>query len=166
MAKPGKAVSLLKILTSEETSKLLNEWNDTSVEFPKGKTLHALFAEQVKRTPDAIAVVDDNDQITYSELNRRANKLANYLSKAGIAPDVCAGVLLERNINLIVALLGILKAGGAYVPLDPHYPQDRINICSKIRPAQVLITQRSLSSKISDYNNEILYVDEFSSITR
>ena len=165
LAKPDKAVSLLKILTSEETFKLLNEWNDTSIEFPKGKTLHALFAEQVKRTPDAIAVVDDNEQITYAELNRRANKLGNYLRKAGIAPDVCAGVLLERNINLIVALLGILKAGGAYVPLDPHYPQDRIKYMLEDSSAQVLITQSSLTSKISDYKGEILCVDELDSIT-
>src|SRR5215212_191512 len=93
---------------------------------PEDVCIHELFASQVARTPDAVAVVFDEAQVSYHELNRRANQLAHYLRRLGVGPEVQVGILLERSLEMIVALLGILKAGGAYVPLDPRYPTERL----------------------------------------
>ncbi|WP_428265214.1 amino acid adenylation domain-containing protein [Haliangium sp.] len=100
--------------------------NDTRVAYPDRKTVHALFAEQVARTPDAVALVRGEVQVTYRELNARANRLAHYLIERGVGEDTIVGVWLERSIDLVIAMLAILKAGGAYLPLDPGYPAARL----------------------------------------
>ena len=105
---------------------LLVEWNDTETDYPKDKCIHELFEAQVERTPDAIAVVFEDQRLTYRELNQRANQLAHYLRKLGVGPEVLVGICVERSMEMIVGILGILKAGGAYVPLDPSYPDERL----------------------------------------
>lgn len=111
----------LSLLAAGEKKQLLKVWNDTKINYPQNQCIHQLFEEQVKRTPDKIAVSFENKQLTYQELNRRANKVARYLQKAKVLPEIMVGICLERSLDLIVGLLGILKAGGAYVPLDPAY---------------------------------------------
>ena len=90
------------------------------------KCIHELFEEQVERTPEAVAVICEEQQLTYRQLNARANQLAHYLRKRGVGPEVLVGICVERSLEMVIGLLGILKAGGAYVPLDPSYPEKRL----------------------------------------
>ena len=96
------------------------------VAYPEDKTIHQLFEEQVEKTPDNVAAVYEDEQLTYWELNERANQLAHYLRARGVGPDTLVAIAVERSLEMIIGLLGILKAGGAYVPLDPTYPEDRL----------------------------------------
>jgi non-ribosomal peptide synthetase component F len=105
-------------LAQTEGRRLLIEWNDTEKDYPKDKCLHELFEEQVERTPNAIALVFEDQQLTYRELNNRANQLGHYLRKRGVGPEVLVGICVQRSAEMVVGLLGILKAGGAYVPLE------------------------------------------------
>ena len=95
------------------------EWNETAVEYAARAGLHELFEEQVARTPEAVAVVYEEEEVTYAELNERANRLAHYLQSLGVGPETLVGICVERSVEMMVGLLGILKAGGPYVPLDP-----------------------------------------------
>ena len=106
-------------MSEAERQQLLVEWNATQTEYPRQSTLAELFAEQAARTPEAVAVVYEGQEIRYGELDRRANQLAHYLRTLGVGPDVIVGVCLERSVEMVIGLLGILKAGGAYLPLDP-----------------------------------------------
>jgi non-ribosomal peptide synthetase component F len=132
------------ILTEPERDQLLIEWNDTAADYAKDKGIHHLFEEQVERTPDAIAVEFADQQITYRELNHRANRLAHYLTTLGIGPEKLVGICMERSIEMVVGLLGILKAGGAYVPLDPTYPDERLRFMLEDARVTVLLTQQGL----------------------
>ncbi len=123
---PEQRISALPLLTEAERHQLLVEWNNTQTPYPRDKCIHQLFEAQVQRTPDAVAVVFEDQQLTYRELNRRANQLAHYLLALGVGPEVLVGLCVERSIEMVVGLLGILKAGGAYVPLDPAYPKERL----------------------------------------
>src|SRR5207302_1049710 len=109
-------------LPERERQQVLYEWNDTQAEYPGDKCIHELFEEQVEKTPDAVAVVFEDAELSYGELNRRANRLGHYLRGQGVGPDALVAICVERSMEMIVALLGVLKAGGAYVPLDPAYP--------------------------------------------
>jgi amino acid adenylation domain-containing protein len=145
VANPNRRVSELPLLTQEERHTLLVEWNDTHKDYPQDGCIHQLFEEQVERTPDAIAVVFGQEQITYQELNSRANQLARHLRGLGVGSEVLAGLCVERSIEMVVGLFGILKAGGAYVPLDPSYPKDRLAYILEDSRAPVLVTQKGLS---------------------
>ena len=125
VADPDQSIATLPILTEAERHQILVEWNDTAADYPKDKCIHQLFEEQVERTPDAIALEFEDKQITYRELNRKANQLAHHLISLGIGPEKLVGICVERSIEMVVGLLRILKAGGAYVPLDPTYPKER-----------------------------------------
>jgi amino acid adenylation domain-containing protein len=131
-------------MTAAERRQLLVDWNDTRVDYPRDKCVHQLFEEQVERTPDARAVVFEDQSLSYGELNRRANQLAHYLRKLGVGPDVLVGVCMERSLEMVIGLLGILKAGGAYVPLDPEYPKERLRYMIDDAHAPVLLTQQHL----------------------
>ena len=140
-------ISDLPILTEAEKHQLLVEWNDTKTDYPKDETVHRLFEARAMQSADGIAVICDEQQLTYAELNRRANQLAHYLLKdAGVRPGDLVGVCLERGFELIVALLGILKAGGAYVPLDPGYPKERLAFMLQDSGANVVTDEDSLGS--------------------
>ena len=118
--------------TEAERHRVLVEWNDTAAAYPHDACLHQLFEAQVERTPDAVAVVYEDQRLTYRELDRRANQLAHYLRARGVGPEVLVGLCVERSLEMMIGLLGILKAGGAYVPLDPSYPRNGSPSCSPI----------------------------------
>jgi amino acid adenylation domain-containing protein/non-ribosomal peptide synthase protein (TIGR01720 family) len=159
VANPSERISQLPILTASEQQQLLVEWNDTSVDYPQDKCIHQLFEEQVQRTPDAVAVVFENQQLTYEELNTRANQLAHYLRSLGVGADVLVGICVERSLEMVVGLLGILKAGGAYVPLDPEYPQDRLNFMLADAQVSVLLTQQHLLEKLPEHQARVVHLD-------
>ncbi|BDA74266.1 amino acid adenylation domain-containing protein [Calothrix sp. PCC 7716] len=137
----------LPLLTEEEQHQLLVTWNQHEVDF-NHKYIHQLFEEQVERTPDAVAVVFENEEITYQELNKKANQVANYLRKLGIGTNKLVGLCLEPSLARIIALLGIFKAGGVYLPLDPVYPQERLKFIIEDSEVSILLTQKSLADKV------------------
>jgi non-ribosomal peptide synthetase component F len=128
VANPSIRISALPLLTKSERRQVLVEWNDTSNDYPRNKCLHELFEEQVERSPESIALVYQDNQLSYLELNRRANRLAHYIQRLGVGPEKRVGIFVERSIEMMVELLGALKAGGAYVPLDPNYPRERLSL--------------------------------------
>ena len=140
---PQQCVCELPILTQAEQHQLLVDFNQNSS--PIKSCFHQLFEQQVEQTPDAIALVFEDEQLTYRELNHRSNQLAHHLQKLGIEPDVLVGICLERSVEMMVGLLGILKAGGAYVPLDPTYPQERLNFMLEDSQVSILLTHSVLA---------------------
>ena len=118
IANPDQCISTLPLLTQPERHQLLVSWNDTKKDFPNDKCIHQLFEQQVERNPQAVAVVYEQQQLTYQQLNRKANQLAHYLQGLGVGPEVLVGICLERTLDTVIGLLGILIAGGAFQPLD------------------------------------------------
>jgi amino acid adenylation domain-containing protein len=159
VANPNQRIATLPILTEAERHQLLVEWNSTEKDYPHNKCIPQLFEEQVERTPDAVAVVFEEQELTYGELNARANQLSRYLRKHGVAPDVLVGILMERSIDMVVALLGILKAGGAYVPLDPGFPKDRLAFMLEDSQVAVLLTQQQLAENLPHHDAHIVNLD-------
>ncbi|WYL93618.1 MAG: non-ribosomal peptide synthase/polyketide synthase [Gloeotrichia echinulata IR180] len=160
VANPFERISQLPLLTAVEQQQLLIEWNDTQVDYPQDKCIHQLFEEQCLRTPDAVAVVFEEQQLTYDELNCRANQLAEYLRSLGVSADVLVGLCVERSLEMIVGLLAILKAGGAYVPLDPEYPQERLSFILEDAQVKVLLTQQSLLDKLQSHQAQVVCLDQ------
>ncbi len=144
VADPEQHLSDLPLLTAAEREQLLLEWNDTKTDYPRDLCIHQLFEAQAQRTPDAVAVVFEHEELTYGELNRRSNQLAHHLRVLGVRPEVLVAVCLERSLEMVIGLLGILKAGGAYVPLDPAYPKERLAFMLEDTQAPVLLTQERL----------------------
>ncbi|MGZ6505393.1 MAG: non-ribosomal peptide synthetase, partial [Tumebacillaceae bacterium] len=152
-------VSVLPILTEAERHQLVGEWNDTMVEYPQDVCLHQLFEQQVARTPDAVAVVFEEQELTYRELNEQANRLAHYLQKQQVGPEVLVGVCMERSLEMVISLYGILKAGGAYVPIDPTYPSDRLSYLLEDSQIQVLLTQEKWVDTLPDVSVPLICFD-------
>jgi amino acid adenylation domain-containing protein len=144
LAEPDKPISALALLTETERHQVLVKWNETQADYPRASCIHELFEAQVERTPEAIAVHFEGEQLTYRELNSRANQLAHYLRQLGVGPEKSVGTCVERSLEMVVGLLGILKAGGAYVPLDPAYPRERLAFMLEDAEVSVLLTQQSL----------------------
>ena len=157
---PDQRISDLPILTQAERQQLLVEWNDTTTEYPRDKCIHQLFEEQVERTPDATAVVFEDQQLTYRELNKRANQLAHYLRKQGVGPEVLVGICIERSLEMIIGLLGILKAGAAYLPLDPSYPKERLAFMLEDSRASMLISQHRMNRQLPSGKWRTVALDE------
>jgi amino acid adenylation domain-containing protein len=145
---PEKHISELAFLTQAEREQVLVAWNDTGMDYPQNRCIHELFEKQVERSPDAVALVYEGQELTYHGLNSRANQLARYLRRIGVGPEVLAGVCMERSVDMVVALLGVLKAGGAYVPLDPAYPKERLNFLLNDAEVSVLLTQKPVLSQL------------------
>ncbi len=139
---PATPLLGVEVLPDDERRRLLYDWNATAADYPRDKCVHDLFEEQAARTPDAVAASFEERQLTYEELDRRANQLAHRLIGLGVGPETLVGVCLERSLDLIVALLGVLKAGGAYLPLDPSYPEARLAFMLSDARAPVLLTQK------------------------
>jgi len=139
-----QAVDQLPILSKSERQQLLQNWNDTQVDFPRDQCLHELFEEQARRSPHAVAAAYEGQALTYGELNRRANQLAGYLRGLGVQPDSRVAICAERSLEMMVAVLGVLKAGGAYVPMDPGYPADRLRFMLEDSMPVAVLTLRSL----------------------
>lgn len=159
VADPDQHLSDLVILAEAERHRLLVEWNDTKSEYPQEWCIHELFESQVQQTPHAVAVILENQHLTYEALNRRANQLAHYLHGLGVEPEVLVGICAERSVEMVVGLLGILKAGGAYVPLDPSYPRERQAFMLKDTGVSVLLTQERLVERLPDCVVQVLCLD-------
>ena len=136
---PTRSASDLEVLPEDERQRVLVQWNDTQTPYPEHRCVHELFEEQVVRDPDAIAVVYEDRQLSYGELNRRANQLAHYLRSLGVRPDQRVALCMERSPEMVVGLLGILKAGAGYVPLDPAYPVERLSYMLRDSTAVVVL---------------------------
>lgn len=145
---PAARISELPLLGLKERHQLLVEWNTTAADYPEQSCIHELFEEQVRRTPEALAVISETERLTYLELNGRANQVAHYLRRIGIGAESIVAVLMERSVEMVVGLLGVLKAGGGYLPLDPQYPQDRLSFMIEDARPQVVLTQERLAESI------------------
>ena len=159
-ANPHRSLLELPLLTAREQEQLLVTWNDTAREYPRDKCVHELFEEQVERRGEAVALALDGEQVTYSELNSRANQLAHYLRREGLKPETRAGILLERSKEMGVALLGVLKAGAAYVAFDPSYPPERLRQMLDDAGVSVLLSTRRLSADLPEHSARVVFIDE------
>ncbi len=157
-----KLVDEIPILTEEESNRMLIEWNRTKTDYPVNLCVHQVFEEQVKKTPDAIAVEFNRQQMTYSQLNRRANRLARYLVQNGAGEDTIVAVFLERGMDLPMALIAVAKTGGTYLPLDPIFPKARLEaILEDARPV-LFVTQSSLLDKMPQTSAATVFIDDIS----
>jgi len=144
----------LPILSDKEYNKIVYDWNKTDKDYPKNKTIHQLFEEQVLKTPDNIAVVFQDRQLSYKDLNAKANQLARYLkSHSEIKPDTLVASCLDRSLEMIIGILGIIKAGAAYVPIDPEYPTERIKYILNDTKTDIILTQSHLVEKLQKTTN-------------
>lgn len=157
--RPEISIGSLNLLGEDERRQILLEWNATRAAYPDDVCVHTLFEQQVERTPDAIALVYGDEQLSYRNLNERANQLAHQLRESGVEPESLVCICLERSPELIVAMLGTLKAGGAYVPLDPAYPVDRLVLMLEDTRGSVLVTQKGLAGEFPQHLTKILRVD-------
>ncbi|MEO1375821.1 MAG: amino acid adenylation domain-containing protein, partial [Cyanobacteria bacterium J06635_10] len=156
---PSQEIGLLPML-SEVEHNLLREWNNNQVEYPSCLCIHHLFEEQVNKTPNAVAVSFKDRQLTYQELNQRANQLARYLQGLGVKPDVLVGICVERSLEMVIGNLGILKAGGAYVALDPQLPQERLDFMLSDSQVSVLLTQEKLVEILPEQDVQLVCLDK------
>jgi non-ribosomal peptide synthetase component F len=150
VGQPECQVGQLPVLTAEERRRVVQEWNDTGHEFPDNCCIHAFFEQQVARTPEAVAMVFADRQLSYAELNERANRLAHYLIGQGIKPDTPVALCLERSPEMMVAILATVKAGGAYMPLDPAFPEARLAAILADSEPPVILTQKHLTGSLPD----------------
>jgi len=141
---PDAPISDLNILSDAEHAKVTRDWNQTFKEFESAKTIHQLFESQCENNANKVAVICDDEELTYQQLNEKANQLAHYLISQGVKDNALVGVCLERSLDMLVATLGILKSGACYIPLDPEYPQDRIQYMLENSQATLVVTQSSV----------------------
>ncbi|MEG4505908.1 amino acid adenylation domain-containing protein [Microcoleus sp. F6_B4] len=161
VANPQQKISKLSMLTAAELAQL-QEWNQTQANYPQDKCVHQLFEAQVDRSPDAIAAVFSQNlqqQLTYLELNSKANQLARYLQQLGVGPDVLVAICMERSLEIAIAVLGVLKAGAAYVPLDPAYPKERLTFMLADTQTPVILTQSHLVSGLPAHQARAVCLD-------
>jgi amino acid adenylation domain-containing protein len=140
-AERNSRVMALRLLSENEWQEVIVDWNQTAAAYPRDRNMHDLFEQQVELTPDTLAVVYEGKHLTYNELNRRANQLAHYLREMGVGAEVKVGLYMERDLEMIVGLLGVMKAGGAYLPLDPSYPPERLSYMIEDAEVRVVVTQ-------------------------
>ncbi|NIM10570.1 MAG: AMP-binding protein, partial [Candidatus Aminicenantes bacterium] len=150
---PGIKIGTIEIISEEDKHRIMEEFNNTSTEFPMNKTIHKLFEEQAKKTSDSIAVVGAHElheiSITFRELNKKSNQLAHLLRERGVLADDIVGIMVERSVEMIIGILAILKAGGAYLAIEPEYPQERIDYMLKDSGAKILLSELSRVSGLS-----------------
>ncbi|MCX7923160.1 MAG: amino acid adenylation domain-containing protein [Clostridia bacterium] len=163
IANPAAAIKDIEILQEEDKRKLLVEFNDTAADYPRDMTIHGIFEQQVRKTPDNIAVVFEDTYLTYMELNDKANSLALILREKGVKADSIVAIMVERSVEMILGIIAILKAGGAYLPVDPTYPTDRIKYMIEDSGTGILLTQTELKGRVEfneimiDLKDESLY---------
>lgn len=149
----------IEIVTPDEKKKILYDFNNTSADYPRDKTITQLFEEQVEKTPDNIAVVFENQKLTYRELNERANSLANYLRSQKIGRNDIVGIMVNRSSEMIISILAVLKSGACYIPIDPEYPQDRIEYMLNNSNTKLLLTFKRLENKVTFDNKLFVELD-------
>jgi tyrocidine synthetase III len=160
---PAKKLSDIQMLSKQEKEQIIiNQFDQAKANYPKEKTIHQIIEEQVKKTPENIAVLFEKSQLTYKELNEKANSLARTLRNKGISPDDFVAIMMDRSIEMIIGIVAILKSGGAYLPIDPSYPEDRINYTLKDSGAKLLLTQGHLSNRI-EFNGDIIDINDSNS---
>lgn len=150
----------IDFLPEDERELLLTTWQDTAAPFASEHCIHQLFERQVARTPNKTAVVFQDKSLTYSELNERANLVAETLVAYGVGPDSLVAICIDRSLEMVIGLIGVLKAGGAYVPVDPVYPQERISMMLQDSKARVLLTQRHLADRMIDHSAVVLCIED------
>ena len=153
---PDTTVEQLDILTESEKQKVVYDFNDTAVNYPRDKCVHELFSEQAAKTPDKVALIFEDKQFTYKQLDEMSNSLAHYLREKGVKPNDVVPIIAKRSWHIIVAMLGILKAGGAYMPVDPAYPKDRIDYMFEIAQSNIAVVyryERNVSIETVDLGN-------------
>lgn len=156
---PSRGLRDLPLLSEPERHQLQVEWNGARVVNNDARCIHELFESQAERAPDSIALVDEQQQLSYSEVNRRANQLGHFLRSAGVGPEVKVALCLERTVELVVAILGVFKAGGAYVPLDPAYPRERLEFMMEDGEVEILLVQHQLVEKLPRHGARTIEVD-------
>jgi amino acid adenylation domain-containing protein len=161
---PLQRIADLPLLSQAEREQQLVEWNDTHADFPVDACVHCLFEAQVVKTPNAIAAEFQGEQLTYLDLNRRANQLAHYLRKQGVRAEVLVGICIERRLEMLVSMLAVLKAGGGYVPLDPKYPRERTAFMIEDAGLSLVLTQQSLSTDIPAGKAQLLCIEQAGAI--
>jgi amino acid adenylation domain-containing protein len=159
VADPGQRLSQLSLLTTDERLRMLVEWNTTMAPYSGDQCIHNMFEAQATRTPDAVALICDDQSLTYRELNRRANQVAHALRELRVGPEVLVGLCIERSLAMVVGLLGILKAGAAYVPLDPTYPPERLAFMLEDAQPPVVLTQERLVARLSNHVTQMVCLD-------
>jgi len=160
IADPSARICRLPVLSARELDQLLREWNETETEDRSELCIHHLFEARVRRTPDAVAVVFEDRQLTYGELNRRSNNLAHYLRKRGAGPDANVGIYMERSPEMVIGLMAILKAGSAYLPLDPAYPADRLDFILEDSGTSMALAWERLSGRFTSPAFEVVGLTE------
>ena len=155
----ARRLSELSLLGEEERRQLVVEWNDTDAEFPSELSIHGLFERQAARSPEDTAASCEGHEVSYAELDARANRLAHHLGARGVRQGTLVGVFLERSLDMLAAVLGVLKAGGAYLPLDPEYPEERLAFMLDDSEARVVVTQEDLVDKLSGAERTTVLVD-------
>ena len=158
-ADPTRRIFDLQLLGDSERNKILIDFNATARDYPRNLCMHDFFEQQVKRTPEATALICQDERLSYAELNSHANQLAHYLREQGVGAEVLVGICFARTIEMLVGILGILKAGGAYVPLDPAYPQERLAAIVEDAKAPILLTTRSLTSVLPAHGARLICLD-------
>ncbi|WP_375501417.1 amino acid adenylation domain-containing protein [uncultured Nostoc sp.] len=161
---PEQRLFELPLLSESEQHQLLVEWNNTQADYPQDKCIHQLFEAQVERTPDAIAVTFEQEQLTYQQLNTRANQLAHHLQTLGVGEETLVGICTERSLLMVIGILAILKAGGAYVPLDPTYPKERLGYMLADAQLSVLLTQKHLLETLPVHKGQTLCLDQYENL--
>lgn len=149
----------IEIVTPDEKKKILYDFNNTSADYPRDKTITQLFEEQVEKTPDNIAVVFEDQKLTYRELNERANSLASYLRSQKIGRNDIVGIMVNRSLEMIISILAVLKSGACYIPIDPEYPQDRIEYMLNNSNAKLLLTFKRWENKVTFDNKLFVELD-------
>lgn len=159
VANPQKPLSELSIISTIEHRRLLSEWNDTAKEYPRHLRIQELFQAQVEQSHDAVAAACRAEQVSFAQLNARANRLAHYLRSLGVRPDARIGICVERSLEMITAMLGVLKAGTAYVPLDSTYPPERLAFILEDAQVAVLLTEQRLIERFAGSSASIICID-------
>jgi amino acid adenylation domain-containing protein len=160
LARPEQHISMLDLLSADERHQLLVEWNRTGTDYPRDATVHTLFEAQATQRPDATALEFEGQRLSYSELNRRANRLAHRLVRLCVGPEVPVAICMERSPDLIVGILGILKAGGAYMPLDPDYPEQRLRFMLDDSRAPVVVTSMDVRGRLPAFEGDVVTLDD------
>jgi len=154
-----RPISQLSLLNEAEREQIVVEWNQTAVSYSKAQRIHELFTEQAERIPERIALISERHQVSYGELNRRANQLAQYLQGLGVGPEMVVGIFLERSVEMVVAVMGVLKAGGTYLPLDPESPLERLSYVLEDAGVVVALTQQVLEGRLPAFFGQTICLD-------